>query len=111
MELNLGIVVFLGLVWIVCSVLTWGLIFGFFQNKFPEFAYSNRWADMAVATISVFLMFVWAPLSLVLAFFYLEKGRYGLLFRPLSEEKSREAFQKKFPLLSRMGRFKKTDSV
>ena len=85
----------------VCAILTWGMVFTYFQESYPHYAYPRKWDNITVATLSAIISFLTGPVGLILFFFLSEKCKYGLKFRPISAEKSWKSFGERFPTLSR----------
>ena len=61
----------------VCSVLTYGITFSYFQGEFPELSKEYRMADIVFAIGYAML----GPIGLFLSFIMSGKAKYGLKFK------------------------------
>ena len=63
------------LFWVVCSVLSYGFLFGYFQRKYPLLTDDDYWEDMLFS----FLCGIFGP-SALLVIIFLKAYEYGLKF-------------------------------
>jgi hypothetical protein len=75
--LTLGIVIN-----IISSILTFNLVFGYFQGKFVIIAKEKRKADLYLATYGAFvtLIFTGPILTIMTYFCFAERGKFGLMW-------------------------------
>lgn len=66
----------IGLIWIICGILSYGITFGYFQNKYPRMA-EKRWVeDFRFAVFFGIL----GPIGLSVSFPLSGFVKYGLKF-------------------------------
>lgn len=90
-------VIVFSLVWVVCSVLAFGIIYAHFQHDCPQFAWPDRRKD---AGLAMFLS-MGGPITLAIAFLLSGFAETGLLYRPMNREKSWQEFHRRYPNLER----------
>ena len=64
-------------IWVVCSVLSYGLSFAYFQRKYPALAKRDYKKDML--TCAFWSLF--GPMSIVAMIINIRSFKYGLKFR------------------------------
>jgi hypothetical protein len=64
-------------VWLACGIVNYGLMFAYFQRKFPSIADEQYWSDVTFATTAV----VTGPICLLASLVVCEPFRYGFKWR------------------------------
>ena len=64
-------------IWVVCSVLSYGLSFAYFQRKYPMLAKRDYRRDMLVCVVISLV----GPMSLILTLINFRSFKYGMKFR------------------------------
>lgn len=63
--------------YIISAILTYGIIFGHFQGKFPTLAEKDKRTDMGFAC----WVALWGPIGLIIGFLLSGFAQHGLKFR------------------------------
>ena len=85
------------LVWLILSVISYGLTFHYFQERWRCFAYPCRWRDVALSLLSGML---W-PVGFLARWLFTvsdnPKTPWGLRYRPVTAEESWQDYQQRWP--------------
>ena len=66
----------MGIIYFICSIFTYGITFGYLQNKYFEVAKLDYVADMEIA----FYYSLLGPFGLIISIYKSEYCKYGLKF-------------------------------
>lgn len=64
------------LFWLICSFFTYGITFGYMQNKDKELSHLTYWHDVE----SAFYISLLGPIGLIISVYKSEYCKYGLKF-------------------------------
>lgn len=89
-----GIVIIL--LWMVCGVIGFGLCLGYFQGRWPQFAWRGRVSHVG---LSMFVSLS-GPVGMIMAYWRSNYAQYGLNYHVTTKDESWAAHQVKYPALS-----------
>lgn len=90
-----SMIIGLGALWACAGALAYGLTLGFFQRKWPQFAWEFRLQHLGLAGMHAMS----GPIGLMSALLGARGIHYGLMFRLLSYEEACAAHRAAYPSL------------